>query len=151
MYEENGCFVFLLQRGEPNNHSLTKHKNIKLFNCVVADFVNGAAERLVLAHQQHDFLVIEGQGSISHPMYSGVTLGLLHGCAPDGRVFCYESGRKYVKGLDHVAIPEMKRLVETYELVANLRHPCKIIGAAANTSMLSDADARADMERKRPS
>jgi uncharacterized NAD-dependent epimerase/dehydratase family protein len=116
-------------------------------DCVVADFVNGAAERLVLAHQDHDYLLIEGQGSISHPMYSSVTLGLLHGSAPDGLIFCYQSGREFVKGLDGVRIPAMDRVMESFELLANLRHPCKFIGAAANTRELSDAEARADMER----
>ncbi len=116
-------------------------------DCVVADFVNGAAERLVLAHQQHDYLLIEGQGSISHPMYSSVTLGLLHGCAPDGLIFCYESRREFVKGLNGVPIPPMKQLIQAYQLIANLRHPCRFIGAAANTRTLGEAEARADMQR----
>lgn len=117
-------------------------------DCVVADFVNGAAERLVLAHQDHDYLLIEGQGSISHPAYSAVTNGLLHGCAPDGLIFCYESGREFVKGFDHVGLPPMRRVWEAYETMANLRHPCKIIGIAANTRNLSETDAMADMKAK---
>ncbi|NNE01129.1 MAG: DUF1611 domain-containing protein [Pirellulaceae bacterium] len=116
-------------------------------DCVVADFVNGAAERLVIDHQQHDYLLIEGQGSLSHPAYSAVTLGLLHGSAPDGLIFCYESGRVNVKGFDHVRIPEMRRVVDATETMANLRHPCRIVGFAANTRTLSEKDAQADMRR----
>ncbi|QDT09950.1 DUF1611 domain-containing protein [Planctomycetes bacterium K23_9] len=115
-------------------------------DCVVSDFVNGATERLVLAHQDHDYLLIEGQGSISHPAYSAVTAGLLHGCAPDGLIFCYESGRENVKGFDHRVIPEMERIYSAYEIMSNLRHPCKIIGMAANTRHLTEEAALAEMQ-----
>jgi uncharacterized NAD-dependent epimerase/dehydratase family protein len=143
----------LLARGLDAGFAATGQTGIMIagtgvpIDCVVADFVNGAAERLVLAHQQYDYLLIEGQGSISHPMYSSVTLGLLHGCAPDALVFCYDASRRFVKGLNGVPIPPNKQLVQTYETVANLRHPCKFIGAAANTRTLSEDQARADMER----
>jgi len=110
-------------------------------DCVVADFVNGAAEELVAENEQHDYLLVEGQGSISHPAYSGVTLGLLHGCAPDGLIFCYEAGRTQVKGFDNIDIPPMQDQMHACEVMANLRHPCKIIGIAINTRTLSDADA----------
>lgn len=116
-------------------------------DCVVADFVNGAAEELVQQNEQHDFVLIEGQGSISHPSFSAVTLGLLHGCAPDGLVFCYEAGREQVKGLDNVDIPPLADQMQAYESVANLRHPCKIIGIAVNTRNLTAEEADAELLR----
>ena len=116
-------------------------------DCVVADFVNGAIEQLVGEHEGHDFLLVEGQGSISHPAYSAVTLGLLHGCAPDGLVFCYEAGRKHVKGFDGIDIPAMAEQMRACEVLANLRHPCKFIGIAVNTRTLSQAEALAEIER----
>ena len=116
-------------------------------DCVVADFVNGAAEELVQQNEQHEFVLIEGQGSISHPSFSAVTLGLLHGCAPDGLVFCYEAGREQVKGLDNVDIPPLADQMQAYESVANLRHPCKIIGIAVNTRNLTAEEADAELFR----
>ena len=110
-------------------------------DCVVADFVNGAAEQLVRKNDQHDFLLVEGQGSISHPSFSAVTLGLLHGCAPDGLIFCFEAGREQVKGLDNINIPPLKDQMAAYVAAANLRHPCKFIGVAVNTRNLTDDDA----------
>ncbi|MCA9264102.1 MAG: DUF1611 domain-containing protein [Planctomycetales bacterium] len=115
-------------------------------DCVVSDFVNGAAEQLILENQEHDFLLIEGQGSISHPSFSAVTLGLLHGSAPDGLVFCYEAGRTHVKGLDGVEIPPLGALLRTYEALAQLRHPCRIIGIAINTRNLDESAARREIE-----
>jgi uncharacterized NAD-dependent epimerase/dehydratase family protein len=116
-------------------------------DCVVADFVNGAAEELTKQNEQHEFLLIEGQGCISHPSFSAVTLGLLHGCAPDGLIFCYEAGRKQVKGLDDVDIPPLPDQMHAYEVAANLRHPCKIIGIAVNTRNLTAADADAELSQ----
>lgn len=116
-------------------------------DCVVADFVNGAAEELVVQNEHHDILLIEGQGSISHPSFSAVTLGLLHGCAPDGLIFCYEAGREQVKGLDHVNIPPLADQMRAYEVLANLRHPCRIIGIAVNTRNLTADEADAELYR----
>ncbi|QDT36077.1 DUF1611 domain-containing protein [Stratiformator vulcanicus] len=118
-------------------------------DCVVSDFVNGAAERLVLEHDEHDVLVIEGQGSAVHPAYSGVTVGLLHGAAPDGLILCYEAGRQRMKGLEHIKIPPLEKFVSLYETLATFRNPCRVIGIAMNSRRL-DSDA-ADIERERVS
>ena len=114
-------------------------------DCVVSDFVNGAVEELLRQNEEHNFLLIEGQGSLSHPSFSAVTLGLLHGSAPDGLVFCYEAGRMQVKGLDCVDIPPLKLQMQAYELMANLRHPCRFIGVAVNTRYLSEDQAREEL------
>lgn len=116
-------------------------------DCVVADFVAGAVEKMILAHQHNDVLLIEGQGSISHPRYSAVTLGLLHGCAPQGMILCYEAGRKNVYGMDYIALKPLGVMREAYETVANLVSPSKMIGVAINSRKLSDAEYAAERQR----
>ncbi|HWL08407.1 MAG TPA: DUF1611 domain-containing protein [Planctomicrobium sp.] len=101
-------------------------------DCVVSDFVNGAVEELVLQNEQHDILLIEGQGSILHPAFSAVTLGLLHGCAPQGLILCYEAGRPYVKGMPHIPLKSLERYRELYESLASERCPSEVIGVAMN-------------------
>ncbi|MEZ6135370.1 MAG: DUF1611 domain-containing protein [Pirellulaceae bacterium] len=116
-------------------------------DCVVADFVNGAAEDLVARHEDQEFVLIEGQGSIAHPAFSAVTAGLLHGCAPDGLIFCYEAGRNAVKGFDGIPIVPMDQQLRAFEVMANLRHKCKFIGVAINTRTLTAEAAAAEVER----
>ena len=116
-------------------------------DCVVADFINGAAERLVLENQHHDILLIEGQGSLVHPSYSAVTLGLLHGSLPDGLILCYEAGRETVAGLPHVQLPPLGSIRKVYESMASIMHPAKVIGVAINSRRLSDSEAAAERER----
>ncbi|MEW6159620.1 MAG: DUF1611 domain-containing protein [Verrucomicrobiota bacterium] len=116
-------------------------------DAVVVDFINGAAEKLVLANQHHDILLIEGQGSISHPRYSAVTLGLLHGCMPQGLIFCYEMGREEVSGMPGFKIPPLEKLRALYETMGNLMHPCETIGIAVNGRKYSDAEVARECER----
>ena len=118
-------------------------------DCVVGDFINGAAERLVLANQHHDILLIEGQGSLAHPEYSSVTLGLLHGSMPQGLIMCYEAGRKTVHGMGHLPVMPFTELIPLYESVANLMHPAKVIGVAISGRLLSEQEAAAERERVR--
>jgi uncharacterized NAD-dependent epimerase/dehydratase family protein len=120
-------------------------------DCVVSDFVNGAIEELVANNQEHDFLSIEGQGSIAHPAFSAVTAGLLHGCAPHGLIFCYEAGRTQVKGLKEIPIVSIERQLAAFESLAQLRHPCTVIALSINTRGLTalEADHEIELAEKR--
>lgn len=118
-------------------------------DCVVADFVSGAVEKLILANQHHDVLLIEGQGSLAHPRYSGVTLSLLHGCMPHGMIMCYEVGRKNVNGMEHISLHSLPKLIEVYETMANLMGPSKVIGVAMNSSFVSADEADREREKVR--
>jgi uncharacterized NAD-dependent epimerase/dehydratase family protein len=119
-------------------------------DCVVSDFVNGAVEKLVLANQHHDILLVEGQGSLSHPRYSAVTLGLLHGCAPHGLILVYEAGRQNVLGMDYVPLTPLAKIVEVNEMMAQLANPAaRVIGVAMNSRLLGPDEAEAERERVR--
>lgn len=118
-------------------------------DCVVADFLSGAIEKQILAHQHHEFMVIEGQGSIAHPRYSAVTLGLLHGSMPDGLILCYEVGRTHVHSMEQFPLTPLSELRTIYESLANLMHPCQVIGIAMNSRRVSEEEATAERERIR--
>ena len=75
---------------------------------VISDFLAGAAEKLVLANQHHQVIVVEGQASLFHPRYSCVTLGLLHGLIPDGLILCYEMGRTAIYGMEQFPLPPIE-------------------------------------------
>lgn len=116
-------------------------------DCIVADFVSGAAEKMVLANQHHQILVVEGQGSLVHPSYSGVTLSLLHGCAPQALLLCYEVGRETVTGVESVKIPPLAEIKRIFEVMSNIHQPCKIIGIGINSRRLSAAAAAEERKR----
>jgi len=116
-------------------------------DAVVADFISGAVEKQILAQQHHDVLVVEGQGSLIHPCYSGVTLGLLHGCLPDALVLCCPMGRIHVKGMDHILLPPLEQVAELYLAMANAVHPCSFLGVSINSAGTSDAAFAAEKAR----
>jgi uncharacterized NAD-dependent epimerase/dehydratase family protein len=116
-------------------------------DAVVADFISGAAERLVLrAAEGNEVVLVEGQGSLVHPGYSGVTLGLLHGSMPDGMILCHQPTRGCPYGGGGVyswmplpTVPEMITLCES--AIAPLR-PSKVIGISLVTFDMDEAAAR---------
>jgi D-glutamate N-acetyltransferase len=114
-------------------------------DAVVSDFLAGAAERLLVeGAKQGDLLWVEGQGAILHPIYSGVTVGLIHGSAPHLYVLCHEVGRTVVEG-DPTASPIMglTELVDLHERMSLKLRPAKVACIALNTSDLSEEEARA--------
>jgi uncharacterized NAD-dependent epimerase/dehydratase family protein len=110
---------------------------------VVSDFVAGAAEDLVTTGAaDHDLLVVEGQGSITHPAYSAVTCGLLHGAMPDALVLCHVAGRDAIHGYESFPIPSPDRHVGLYESLAAPVHETSVVAGALNTAALDDGAAR---------
>jgi uncharacterized NAD-dependent epimerase/dehydratase family protein len=113
-------------------------------DAVVSDFLAGAAERLVVeGGKRGDLLWVEGQGAILHPIYSGVTVGLIHGSAPHLYVLCHEVGRTVVEG-DPTASPivSLSELVDLHERMSLKLRPAKVACIALNTSNVSEQEAR---------
>jgi uncharacterized NAD-dependent epimerase/dehydratase family protein len=113
-------------------------------DAVVSDFLAGAAERLVLeGARRGDLLWVEGQGSLVHPQYSGVTLGLLHGSAPHVLVLCHKAGETHVEGMPEHPIPPLRELVALYERASLPARPARVAAVALNTGGLAEDEARA--------
>jgi uncharacterized NAD-dependent epimerase/dehydratase family protein len=115
-------------------------------DAVVADFIAGAAEQITLqGARDADVVLVEGQGSINHPGYSGVTLGLLHGSCPSGLILCHQVSRARIDdGREPwLAIPPLAEYVRLYEALGSAVHPTRVIGISLNTYDLDEASARA--------
>jgi uncharacterized NAD-dependent epimerase/dehydratase family protein len=112
-------------------------------DAVVADFIAGAAEVLSPDNDPDHWDVIEGQGSLFHPGYSGVSLGLLHGSQPDGFVVCHDPRRKTVSGWDHYALPSLQECIEVHVLMGRRTNPdIRCVGITVNTSGLPAGERR---------
>lgn len=117
---------------------------------VVADFVAGAAELLSPDAATEHWDVVEGQGSLFHPAYAGVSLGLLHGSQPDVIVMCHEVGRDRVLGLPEYATPSIREAIELTLALARRTNPeVRCAGVSLNTARLDDAQARAVLQEQR--
>ncbi|HEY2939231.1 MAG TPA: DUF1611 domain-containing protein, partial [Gaiellaceae bacterium] len=89
-----------------------------------------------------ELLFVEGQGSLSHPAYSGVTLGLIHGAAPHAFVLCHRAGATEVEGYPGHPLPSLGELVELHERIALPLRPARVACLALNTAGLADGEAR---------
>jgi uncharacterized NAD-dependent epimerase/dehydratase family protein len=114
-------------------------------DAVVSDFLAGAAERLVVdGARRGDLLWVEGQGALLHPLYSGVTLGLIHGSAPHLYVLCHEVGRTTVEGdATQSPLPSLAELVDLHERMSLKLRPAEVACVALNTAFVSEEEARA--------
>lgn len=109
-------------------------------DAVVSDFTAGAAEEIVLKGAKgHDLLIVEGQGSLVHPGYSGVTLSLLHGSMPDAMIFCHQPSRDMVARYS-VPLPPLTEMISQYEMLTAPIKPAKVIGIALNCYDLSERE-----------
>ena len=114
-------------------------------DAVVADFIAGAAEQLVVegGRRGGDLLLVEGQGSLVHPAYSGVTLGLYHGSVPHVLVLCHRAGTTEIDGSPGHPIPPLAELVELHERASLPRRRATVAAVAVNTGGLDDGAAEA--------
>ena len=122
--------IFIAQSGVP-------------IDAVIADFISGAAEFISPARHDGGWDLIEGQGSLFHPSFAGVSLGLLHGAQPDAIVLCHEAGRPHLRGIPGRSLPSLKTCLEANLEAAKLTSPAVIaVGVAMNTSRLEQLEAK---------
>jgi uncharacterized NAD-dependent epimerase/dehydratase family protein len=117
-------------------------------DAVVSDFIAGAAEQLVLegVARGGELLFVEGQGSVLHPAYSGVTMGLIHGSAPHGLILCHKAGERFVDENERFPIPPLSELADLHRRLSLLARPADVHGIALNTRELSEDEARRAIE-----
>ena len=111
-------------------------------DAVIADFISGAIEQLSPARDDDGWDLIEGQGSLFHPSFAGVSTGLLHGAQPDALLLCHDPVRPHMRGLPHYPMPGLRETLDANLQVARLTNPgVRAVGVALNTSKLSPAEA----------
>ncbi|MFC7116101.1 DUF1611 domain-containing protein [Natronoarchaeum sp. GCM10025703] len=109
---------------------------------VVSDFTAGAVEQMILERgDEHEYLFVEGQGSIVHPAYSAVTCGILHGALPDALVLCHDAGRERIHGYESFSLPPVDQYVDLYEGLAGPVSSASVVAGALNTDGLDDGEA----------
>ena len=134
----------LQARGVPADFRATGQTGILIagsgvpLDAVVADFISGAIEHISPPRHDDGWDLIEGQGSLFHPSFAGVSTGLLHGSQPDALVLCHEPGRPHMRGLPHYQLPGLAECLEANIRVAQLTNPgVRVVGIALNTSKMT--------------
>ena len=113
-------------------------------DAVIADFISGGVEHLSPAREDGGWDLIEGQGSLFHPSFAGVSMGLLHGAQADALVMCHEPTRTHMRGLPHYPVPDLQACMDANLAAARLTNPAvRFVGIAVNTAALDEAAATA--------
>ncbi len=117
-------------------------------DAVVADFMAGSIEYLTPDNDDDHWDIIEGQGSLFHVSYSGVTLALVHGGQPDALILCHEPTRTHMRGLPDYTPPTLEAVRDVALTLARVANPaCVVVGVSVNTQHMSEADARAYLDK----
>lgn len=116
-------------------------------DAVIADFMAGSVEYLTPENEPDHWDIIEGQGSIFHISYSGVTLALIHGGQPDALILCHEPTRTHMRGLPDYPVPSLESVRDTTLALARVANPaCEVVGVSINTQHMSEDEALAYCE-----
>ncbi|MDH4223941.1 MAG: DUF1611 domain-containing protein [candidate division Zixibacteria bacterium] len=116
-------------------------------DCIPGDFMAGALEDFLMEKSKYyDLLLVEGQGSILHPGYSGVSLALLHGSLPDAMVLCHFPEKKMFNNYD-IPLPPLSEYIRLHEEIVRPLKPSKVVGIALNTSDLKEKEALEAIEQ----
>ncbi|ALI55247.1 N-acetyltransferase DgcN [Celeribacter marinus] len=150
MYTALAMDKVMKARGEKSTFAATGQTGILVtgkgvpLDAVIADFMAGAVEYLTPDNDADHWDMIEGQGSLFHVSYSGVTMALIHGGQPDALILCHEPTRTHMRGLPDYDLPTLQQLYDTALPLARWANPaCEVVGISINTQHLSDADALA--------
>ncbi|MBU9852658.1 N-acetyltransferase DgcN [Rahnella aceris] len=112
-------------------------------DAVIADFISGAVEALSPANDDDHWDIIEGQGSLYHPSFAGVSMGLIHGAQAHLLVMCHELGRPHMRHLPHQFMPTLRQCLDTNLAAASLTSPgVRLAGFSLNTSSVSEEEAK---------
>ncbi|WP_423841021.1 DUF1611 domain-containing protein [Vibrio mytili] len=117
-------------------------------DCVVADFIAGAIETITPENDPQHWDVVEGQGSLFHASFAGVTTGLIHGAQADALVLCHEPTRTHMRGLPSYPLPDLKTCIDANIATAKLTNPSvQFVGVSINTSGLGENEAMEYMDK----
>jgi len=153
MYTAMSMDAEMVKRGIKSDFRATGQTGILItgkgvpLDAVIADFMAGAVEYLTPENDEDHWDHIEGQGSLFHVSYSGVTMALIHGGQPDALILCHEPTRTHMRGLPEYSLPSLELLRDTALPMARVANPaCQVAGVSVNTKALSEVDARRYLE-----